>query len=154
YADMRQQPYVDPKDGKSFDGAIFYTAYDGKTARVAAAFFNHNNLKYFRKSGPIFPDADVIKNPLVPENPAWNKSPAFLQYRDRVTGDMHNVLYVGEGNASHGGVIALDAPKPFSWKWPSAGGPVIQSRPGFYDQNLVESAFQPVIAPLPNWLVK
>jgi len=38
------------------------------------------------------------------------------------------------------------------WKWPSDQAPVIKTREGFYDQNLVEPAFAPVIAPLPKAL--
>jgi len=148
YADLRLQPYVDPKDGRSFDGALMYTAYDGKTARVAAAIFNHDNLTEFRKIGTLFPDADVLKNPLLGDS-AWNKSPAMLQVKDPNTGKVRNILYVGEGNAKHGGIMAMEADRPFGWKWPRSKKPVITTRKGKYDQNLVESAFQPVIAPLP-----
>ena len=153
YADFRLQPVVMP-DGKSYDGAIMYTAYDGKTARVAAALFNHDSLGEFRKVGPIFKDADLLKNPLVPENPAWNKSPAPLQFKDPKTGKIRNILYVGEGNQHHGGIMAIESDKPMSWTWPENQKPVIQTRPGFYDQNLVEPAFQPVIAPLPKDLAE
>jgi predicted GH43/DUF377 family glycosyl hydrolase len=157
YVDLRRQPYVDPKDGKKFDGAIFYTGYDGKTARVCAALFNHDNLKEFRKTGPLFPDADVIKNSLsgpFAAAPAWNKSPAVIQYPDPKTGKIRNILYVGEGNAEHGGIMALEADSPLGWKWPTDKGPVIKTRQQEYDQNLVEPAFQPIIAPLPKALAK
>jgi len=154
YVDLRKQPYQDPQDGKVFDGAIMYTAFDGKTARVAYAVFNHDNLGEFREKGPIFSDESVKKNPLIPENPAWNKSPAVIQYTDPKTGKVRNVLYVGEGNAQHGGIMALEADRPFEWRWPETEKPVITARKGFYDQNLVEPAFQPLLSALPPELAK
>lgn len=154
YVDLRKQPYQDPQDGKVFDGAIMYTAFDGKTARVAYAVFNHANLGEFREKGPIFSDESVRRNPLIPENPAWNKSPAVIQYTDPKTGKVRNVLYVGEGNAQHGGIMALEADRPFEWQWPATEKPVITARKGFYDQNLVEPAFQPLVSALPPELAK
>lgn len=152
YLDLRKQPYQDPKDGKLFDGAILYTAFDGNTARVAFTVFNHQDLSLFREKGPLFPDADVKKNPLILENPVWNKSPAAIQFEDPKTKKLRNILYVGEGNSHEGGIMALEADTPFNWKWPKNKKPVITSRAGFYDQNLVEPAFQPVIAKLPKKL--
>lgn len=154
YVDLRKQPYQDPSDGKKFDGAIMYTAFDGKTARVAFAVFNHDNLNEFREKGPVFTDESVMKNPIIPENPAWNKSPAVIQYPDPQTGEMRNILYVGEGNAYHGGIMALEATKPFDWHWPEDRKPVITARKGLYDQNLVEPAFQPILHDLPKELAK
>ncbi len=149
YFDMRLQPFVDSKDGKSFNGAILYTAYDGKTARIAVAYFNHENLSYFRKGGLLFDPADVRQNPIVATNPEWNKSPAAIQYRDPTTHKIVNLLYAGEGAKNkQGGIMAMLADTPFSWKWPLNRGPSIQTEIGIYIQNLVEPAFQPVIAPL------
>ncbi len=150
YADLRLQPYIDTVTGETFDGAIFYTAFDGKTARIAAAVFNHSNPRVFKKIGLVFNDADVSLNPVVPGNPAWTKSPSMLQYRHPETGKIVNVLYAGEGNHEHGGIMAMTSDKPFGWKWPSEAGPVIQTREDYYDSRLVESAFKPVIAPLPK----
>ncbi|NCN42289.1 hypothetical protein GW916_13680 [bacterium] len=151
YSDFRLQPVI-ADNGKSYDGAIFYTAYDGKTARVATTLFNHNNLKEFYNTGPLFKDADVARNPIVPGNPAWTKSPAPLQYKDPKTGKVRNILYVGEGSREHGGIMAIESDSAMGWKWPSDQAPVIKTREGFYDQNLVEPAFAPVIAPLPKAL--
>jgi predicted GH43/DUF377 family glycosyl hydrolase len=155
YADLRLQPYIDPTDGKKFDGAILYTGYDGKTARVGVALFNHDHPYEFRKlKEPLFPDQDILRNPVVPGS-AWNKSPAVLQYRDPVTKKVRNVIYIGEGNAEHGGIMAMESDSPLHWKWPEPGvKPVIKTRIGKYDQNLVESAFAPVIAPLPKDLAE
>ena len=153
YFDMRLMPYVDAKDGQSFDGAILYTAFDGKTARVAIALFNHDKPTVFRKGGLLFDPSDVRQNPIVAENPEWNKSPAALQYLDPVTGRVRNIIYVGEGAKNkHGGIMAIESTKPLSWKWPSDRKPVIQTEKGLYIQNLVEPAFQPVIAALPPQL--
>jgi predicted GH43/DUF377 family glycosyl hydrolase len=77
-----------------------------------------------------------------------------LQYKDPKTGKVRNILYVGEGNQHHGGIMALESETPMGWTWPADKKPVITARPGYYDQNLVESAFQPVIAPLPADLAK
>jgi predicted GH43/DUF377 family glycosyl hydrolase len=150
YVNLKQQPFIDT-DGKSFDGAILYVGYDGKTARIGVAYFNHNDLTYFRKAkNPIFPDADVLKNPIVP-NSAWNKSPSTLQYPDPHTGKIRNVMFAGEGSLEHGGIHVMESDKPFGWHWPKPGiSPLIKARLGKYDQNLVESAFAPVIAPLPK----
>jgi len=154
YTDLRLQPYVDT-DGKSFDGAILYTGFDGKTARVGVALFNHSDPYHFRKlKEPLFPDADILRNPIVPGS-AWNKSPAVLQYRDPVSGKVRNVIYIGEGNREHGGIMAMESDSPLKWQWPKPGiKPVIQTRPGKYDQNLVEPAFVPMIAPLPPALAR
>jgi predicted GH43/DUF377 family glycosyl hydrolase len=156
YFDMRLQPLL--KGGKKFDGAILYTAFDGKTARVAIAYFNHAHPTVFHKGGLLFPPEDVRRNPLDPHPewdksgdgvPEWNKSAAALQYRDPKSGRIRNLLYVGEGSRDkHGGIMAMEADTPMGWKWPSATRPVIQTESGLYIQNLVESAFQPVIAPL------
>lgn len=157
YVDLRLQPYVDALDGKAFDGAMMYTAYDGKTARIAVVFFNHDNLEDTRKAGLLFRDEDVIKNPLVPENPAWNKSASMIQYKDPKSGKVKNLIFFGEGNSHHGGIMAMATDKPFTsqfdgsfgLKFPERAKPVITSRPGFYDQGLVEAAHQPLIARLP-----
>lgn len=155
YMDLRLMPYVDSRDGKVFDGAIAYTGFDKHTARVGAVFFNHNNLNEFRKKdGPIFNDRDLMRNPLNPHKPGWNKSPAAIQYRDPKTGKTRNILYVGEGNPQHGGIMALDADKPFDWKWPARKQPSIKVRSDHYDQILVESAFAPIIKPLPPELAR
>ena len=154
YMDLRKQPYVDPKSGKTYDGAYMYTAYDGKTARVAARVFNHDSPTKTLELGLLFPPGDVAKNPLVPENPGWNKSPSGLQFKDSVTGKIRNILYVGEGAADHGGIMALESDTPFGWKWPVDKKPVIQTRKGLYDELLVEPAFQPIITDLPPDLAK
>ena len=155
YADLRLQPFIDPTDGKSFDGAILYTGYDGKTARVGVAVFNHDKPYEFRKlKNTLFDDQQVLLNPVIPGS-AWNKSPAVLQYRDPVTQKIRNIIYVGEGSAAHGGIHAIESDSPLTWKWPKPGTePVIKTRTGKYDQNLVESAFAPVIAPLPKDLAE
>ncbi len=158
YADLRLQPYIDILDGKTFDGAMMYTAYDGKTARVAVVFFNHDNLDDTRKAGLLFLDSDVIKNPLVPQNPAWNKSASMIQYREPKSGKIKNVLFFGEGNGHHGGIMAMATDLPFTshvdgsfgLTFPPQAKPVLASRPGFYDQALVEAAHQPLIARLPD----
>ncbi len=59
YFDMRLSPYTDPVDGRTFDGAILYVAYDGTTPRVATAYFNHNNTSEYRKGGLVFDPRDV-----------------------------------------------------------------------------------------------
>ncbi|MGZ3669573.1 MAG: glycoside hydrolase family 130 protein [Bdellovibrionota bacterium] len=149
FFDMRLQPHVDPSDGKSFDGAILYTAFDGTTARVAIAYFNHDNPQIYRKGGLLFPPEDVRKNPIVEAKPEWNKSPAAIQYRDPKTGKIRNIIYVGEGSKDrHGGIMAMESDAPFGWKWPESAKPVIQTENGLYIQNLVEPAFQPLIANL------
>ena len=149
YMDLRLMPYVDAASGRSFDAALMYTAYDGKTARVAAVVFNHDNPTKILELGLLFPPEDVEKNPLVPANPGWNKSPSGLQLRDPVSGTVRNILYVGEGSRDHGGIMALESSTPFGWKWPANQPPVIKTRVGFYDMLLVEPAFQPVVAQLP-----
>jgi predicted GH43/DUF377 family glycosyl hydrolase len=158
YVDLRLQPYVDIADGKAFDGAMMYTAYDGKTARIAVVFFNHDHLDDTRKSGLLFRDEDVVKNPLVPANPAWNKSASMIQYREPKSGQVKNLIFFGEGNSHHGGIMAMTTERPFTsqadgsfgLRFPEHAKPVITSRPGFYDQALVESAHQPLIARLPK----
>ncbi|MEO5668659.1 MAG: hypothetical protein ABIR96_11420, partial [Bdellovibrionota bacterium] len=147
------QPVI--HEGKSFDSAILFTAYDGKTARISTTLFNRNDLGgEFRKIGPLFDDADMIKNPLVPGNPAWNKSAAAIQYADPKTGKIRNILYAGEGAADHGGIMAMESDTPLGWKWPAHQKPSITTRPGEYDHGLVEAAFEPVIGPLPPELAK
>jgi predicted GH43/DUF377 family glycosyl hydrolase len=154
YFDMRLQPYVDPKDGKSFDGAILYTAFDGDIARVAIAYFNHDAPTVYRKGGLLFSPEEVKLNPLVPQKPEWNKSPSAMQFRDAKSGKIRNIIYVGEGNAHHGGIMAIEGQGPMQWKWPVHKKPAIQGRMGHYDEGLVEPAFAPVIAPLPADLAK
>ncbi|MGZ3713625.1 MAG: glycoside hydrolase family 130 protein, partial [Bdellovibrionota bacterium] len=150
FFDLSLQPHIDPKDGKKFDGAVLYTAFDGKTARVAVAYFNRSNPLEYRKGGLLFRPEDVKKNPIVAGNPEWNKSPAAIQYHDPKTGKIRNILYVGEGGKDgHGGIMAMEADTPFGWHWPEHKKPVIQTENGLYIQNLVEPAFAPVIADLP-----
>lgn len=153
YQDLRLQPYVD-KDGKSWDGALYYTGYDGTTARVAVVLFNHDNPSEFKKAGLLFRDEDVKKNPLNPGNPGWVKSPAAVQFRDRKTGKIRNVIYAGEGNIHHGGIMAMEADSPLGWVWPLDRGPSVVSRLGFYSQGLVEPAFAPIVTDLPEWMVQ
>ena len=153
YMDLRKQPYVDGS-GKTWDGAYMYTAYDGTTARVAARLFNHDNPTETFPLGLLFPREDVEKNPLNPKFPGWNKSPSGIQVKDPVTGKIRNILYVGEGAATYGGIMALESDTPFGWKWPLHQKPVVKTRPGLYDQGLVEAAFQPIIADLPPDIVK
>lgn len=160
YADLRLQPFVDV-DGKSFDAAMMYTAYDGKTARISVMFFNHANPADTRKKGLVFLDEDVMKNPLVPGNPAWNKSMAMRQYRHPKTGEVRNVYFFGEGNLHHGGIMSLASDRPFSshpdgsfgLKFPSTS-PIMKSRKGYFDQGLVESAHQPEVVRLPAALAE
>ncbi|RYZ68652.1 MAG: hypothetical protein EOP09_09205, partial [Proteobacteria bacterium] len=156
YADLRLQPYLDTLTGKTYDGAIMYTAYDGKTARIGAVFFNHESPGQTLKKGLIFKDEDVIKNPLVPGNPAWNKSMAMVQFKDPSTGKIRNIYYFGEGNMHHGGIMAMESDLPFSsqkdgsfgLQFPINRKPVIVGTRGHYSQGLVESAHQPIITRL------
>ncbi len=175
YADLSLQNYVDTKTGKSYDSAMMYTGYDGEVARVCVAYFNKSDLASgkkieFLKKGPLFPDADVQKNPLISKpdetgkmkGTAWNKSPAMIQYKDK-TGKVRNVLYVGEGGHinngdgtyhAHGGIMALESDSPFAFKWPKNKGPVIRAQMHTPYQNLVESAYQPIITKLPEHIAK
>lgn len=147
YIDLRKKPALAP-DGKTFDGMYTYTAFDGKTARVAYALFNHDKPLEIRKMGALFSDADVIKNPLIPDNPAWTKSAVATQFLDPKTGEVRLVMHVGEGNLHHGGVMAIEAKSPLDLKWPATQKPVVTARKGFYDEGLVEPAFSR-IGPLP-----
>ncbi len=94
------------------------------------------------------------ENPIVPGNPEWNKSAGAIQYQDPVSGKIRNVVYVGEGNAHHGGIMAMESDSPLAWKWPAHTKPVLQATPGTYTQSLVEVAFPPVIGPLPEYLAR
>lgn len=154
YFDMRLSPYRDPSDGKTFDGAIFYVAYDGTTARIATALFNHADPTNIRKVGLLFDPSQVRANPLITANPEWNKSPGAIQYRDPATGKVRNVIYVGEGNTHHGGIMAFESSSPLGWDWSSQSKPVVRADPSTYTSRLVEIAYPPVIGKLPPELVR
>ena len=160
YADLRLQPFID-QDGSTFDAAMMYTAYGGTTARIAILFFNHQDPLHTRKKGLVFKDTDVMKNPLVPSSPAWNKSMAMKQIRDSETGKITNFYFFGEGNVHHGGIMALQSDLPFSSQKDGSFGltfpltqPVLKSRLGFFDQGLVEAAHQPEVVRLSPKLSK
>jgi predicted GH43/DUF377 family glycosyl hydrolase len=160
YADLRLQPFVDT-DGKIFDAAMMYTAYDGKTARISVMFFNHDKPLETRKKGLVFNDLDVMKDPFVPGNPAWNKSMAMRQVKDEVTGKVTNHYFFGEGNMHHGGIKYMASDHPFSSAADGAFGLdfkkaniALTGREGFFDQGLVEAAFQPEVVALSDELAK
>ncbi len=157
YADLRLQPYIDSRDGKSFDGAIVYTGYDGSTARVGYAVFNHENPHEIRKIGLLFDPKEVRENPLVPGNPEWNKSDSILQYREPSggsgPGEVVNWVASGEGNTHHGGIMVFKAKgNALKWKWLKNKKPSILAKPGTVTHGLVEPAFRPFLIKLPKWL--
>lgn len=160
YADLRLQPFIDT-DGKRFDAAVMYTAFDGKTARISLMFFNHDNPTETRKKGLVFRDEDVLKNPVDPGNPAWNKSMAMRQVQDPETGAVRNFYFFGEGDHNHGGIMMMETGHPFSSRSDGAFGltypadaPVLRTREGFFDQGKVEAAFQPEVTRLPEKIAK
>ena len=159
YADLRMQPFVDD-DGTVFDGAMMYTAYDGKTARIAVMLFHHDRPLVTRKKGLVFKDEEVLKNPLVPGS-AWNKSMSMRQVRDPKSGKINNIYFFGEGNLHHGGIMMMETDRPFSSHSDGSYGltfpttvPVLKSREGYFDQGLVEAAHQPEVVRLTDALSK
>jgi predicted GH43/DUF377 family glycosyl hydrolase len=158
YVDLSARPAL--RNGKTYKKMLTYVAYDGKTPRVCGVLFNEasdfdkDHPKYV-KLGPMFRDADVMGSHR--PGSAWNKSAVLLQYHDS-QGRERQVVWWNEGNHEHGGIWATEiAGNPGAWPIdnPIHPGqqPVIQVRPGEYDQNLVEPS-QVMLGPLPPDLAK
>ena len=150
YADLRLKPYVDPKTGKSYDGAIMYTGFDGKTARVGLAVFNHSDPYKIHKIGLVFKEKKSRKE--------WIKSDVHLQYYTFGPNGgkkIVNLMIVGEGNIKHDGIHAITSKKPLEVQWPDKNKPFsIVAKPGTVTEGLVEPAFRPYLTELPAWLQK
>lgn len=151
---------------KEYKRMLTYTAYDGKVARICGVLFNDaSDLREGRavKIGPLFKDEDILKNPNFAKAgeynkavqglpPEWNKSASVLQYERK--GKVHTVVWFNEGDHRQGGIWSIEVDNPAVWPYPTdpSQKPVVTTRPGKPDQNLVESASPPFIAPLPWWI--
>ncbi len=104
-------------------GEIFYltyTAYDGKTARLAHA--TSPDLYTWTKHGLIFPER------------GWTKSGSVLP--ERIDGKYW--MYFGDTNIW--AAYSTDL-----MEWTVVEDPVLQPRPGYFDSRLVEPGPQPVM---------
>jgi predicted GH43/DUF377 family glycosyl hydrolase len=117
----------DPRVAKLEDGrfVMTYTAFDGKMARLAIA--SSRDLVKWDKHGLVFKDEDVLVNPVLPGKP-WTKSGAIVPRK--IAG--RYVMYFGEGR-----IFMATSRDGIHWEYPK-GGPVMTTRPGFFDQGLVE----------------
>ncbi len=99
---------------------LTYTAYDGKTARLALA--SSNDLRAWTKHGLVFPER------------GWTKSGAIL------TTPVDSVywMYFGDTNiwAAHSTDLI---------QWTVVEEPVLRPRPGYFDSRLVEPGPQPLL---------
>jgi beta-1,2-mannosidase len=100
-----------------------YTAYDGKTARLAIAV--SDDLVNWEKKGLVFPD--IAKAPIVKDNPEWSKSGAIVP--EKINGKYH--MYFGEGEIFH-------ATSDDGLKWTHDPESVVKKRPGYFDMLLAE----------------
>lgn len=103
-----------------------YTAFDGKMARLALAV--SDDLVHWEKKGLVFSDEEVLANPVIDGSP-WTKAGAIVP--EKINGEY--VMYFGEGR-----IFMATSEDGVHWKHDPDAKPVIEPRPGFFDQGLVE----------------
>jgi predicted GH43/DUF377 family glycosyl hydrolase len=123
-ADLSSDPIS--YEGKSYRYHMTYTAFDGKMARLAQAI--SNDLIHWEKLGAVFLDTDVLKNPVVQNSP-WTKSGAVVPRR---IGGVY-IMYFGEGK-----IRLAQSDDGVHWRYPLDPTPVLTTREGYFDQDLVE----------------
>jgi predicted GH43/DUF377 family glycosyl hydrolase len=120
------------------DGTYYltYTGYDGSTALLCLA--TSTDLRTWTKRGPLFPELDTWRTL------AWarqrrgtrphNKAGGIVPVQ--VGGLWH--MYVGEGAIYH-------ATSPDLLTWSVAEEPLVEGRPGTWDEHLIEVGAPPVV---------
>ena len=115
---------------------LTYTGFDGTSALLCLA--TSTDLRTWTKHGPLFPDLDTW------QTLAWarerrgtrphNKAGGIVGVQ--VDGLWH--MYVGEGAIYH-------ATSPDLLTWTAGERPVVEGRPGSWDEDLVEVGAPPVV---------
>lgn len=103
-----------------------YTAFDGKMARLAIAV--SDDLINWEKKGLAFTDEQVLANPVV-ENSPWTKSGAIVP--EKINGKY--IMYFGESR-----IFIATSDDGIHWHHDPKSKPVLTTRPGRFDQGLVE----------------
>ena len=121
-----------------------YTAYDGKTARLALA--KSTNLVHWEKCGIMLPDdqwdeffPDEKIRALFPRG--WSKSGAIL------SGQVNGLYWMYFGDTHIFAATSKDL-----YRWNVIGTPVISPRSGYFDSKLVEPGPPPVLHNNGIWL--
>ena len=115
---------------------LTYTGYDGYSALLCLA--TSTDLRTWTKHGPVFPELDTWRTlPWAQERRGsrpWNKAGGIVPVQ--VGGQWH--MYVGEGAVYH-------ATSPDLLTWSVADEPLLEGRPGRWDEHLVEVGAPPVV---------
>jgi predicted GH43/DUF377 family glycosyl hydrolase len=120
------------------DGTYYltYTGFDGTSALVCLA--TSTDLRTWTKHGPLLPDLDTWETlawARQRRSPRpWNKAAGIVPVA--IDGLFH--MYVGEGAIYH-------ATSPDLHAWTAGEMPLLEGRPGSWDQDLVEVGAPPVV---------
>jgi predicted GH43/DUF377 family glycosyl hydrolase len=115
---------------------LTYTGFDGHSALLCLA--TSTDLRTWTKHGPLFPDLDTWQTLAWARQRRawrpWSKAGGILPVQ--VGGRWH--MYVGEGAVYH-------ASSPDLRTWTAGSEPVLEGRPGLWDEDLVEVGAPPVV---------
>lgn len=124
------------KNEKTF--ILTYTAYDGKTARLAMATTRDHSLRSWERKGPVFNDAQWKKAYAAAKYadlpPGWSKSGAI--YSQKVNG--YYWMFFGDTD------IRVACSRDLQ-SWDILEKPLLYPRKGFFDSELVEPGPPPVL---------